>query len=364
MLKTQITENIEVYRKLRDYLDSIGFGYGHMENEEELEYLGEAFAPRDAEYFINVSKDFDTAKNVAEKMGVSEAEAGAQMYDMSTRGLLYREKIDGQYQYRVAPVLHGILEFRVGHLQKPEADAAVKVLLNSELLHNFYSFLPFQRSMPVRPEAVAEGELLPGDDVREVVRNARSIAVSNCVCRVLKKLEGGECKYPLETCLSLNGWADYYVENLDGRYITTEEALAILDQSDRLGLSVHMSNCKEPEVICNCCNCCCGLIAAYTAFPDADAVKLLTNYRMELDREKCVNCGICADRCPTKALTMVDGKLEFNSKMCSGCGLCVTGCPKHAPILRRKEETYSPEGTTWFDTYKDMHNVRMEKEGK
>ncbi|XRO75326.1 4Fe-4S binding protein [Methanocaldococcus sp. 28A] len=53
----------------------------------------------------------------------------------------------------------------------------------------------------------------------------------------------------------------------------------------------------------------------------------LKNY--ELDKDKCIKCGICARYCPTNAIKVVIRKsIDVNLDLCMGCGACAEVCPK------------------------------------
>lgn len=359
MLK-RLEDNMELYIQLRDKLDIIGFGIAHVENDGELEYLSMMFDEEDARHFLNVGLDSDSVENVARKMNRDVDTVSERLQDMSLRGLLFRERVDGEVKYRAIPLLHGVVEFNVNRHTPEQLNAFTKIAA-AGMRGRYYRYEPFQRSLPIRPSAVKPGELLPQDDVRSILKNAKTIAVTECVCRNIAHQLGGGCDHTMETCMAINEWAEYYVENEDGRFITYEEAEKILEICDEEALSVHCANSESNEIICCCCDCCCGLIKGYKFFPDNDAVPDTTNYRMVHDNEKCTNCGVCVDRCPMDALKMGDdGIIAYNAQVCNGCGLCVTSCPENATILERKEKYYSPKGKTWFDTYKVIADKRRD----
>lgn len=58
---------------------------------------------------------------------------------------------------------------------------------------------------------------------------------------------------------------------------------------------------------------------------------------VELDWDKCNDCGICVDTCIYGALTMIDGKLRTIEDKCEGCNLCVINCPEGAMRLKNTE---------------------------
>lgn len=60
---------------------------------------------------------------------------------------------------------------------------------------------------------------------------------------------------------------------------------------------------------------------------------------IEVDREKCLNCGACYSLCPVSAITLEDDySVSFNMEKCIGspCGLCVDACPVRAIKLTRE----------------------------
>ena len=55
------------------------------------------------------------------------------------------------------------------------------------------------------------------------------------------------------------------------------------------------------------------------------------SYNVNVNQEKCVGCGQCADVCPAEVYEIKDGKSEpVNSDECLGCESCVEVCESDA----------------------------------
>ena len=64
-----------------------------------------------------------------------------------------------------------------------------------------------------------------------------------------------------------------------------------------------------------------------------------------IDQEKCIGCGLCADDCVFKSITIEDGKAKYN-KRCMQCGHCVAVCPMNAVSI----PDYEMDDVEEFDT--------------
>ncbi len=54
---------------------------------------------------------------------------------------------------------------------------------------------------------------------------------------------------------------------------------------------------------------------------------------IEVDKEKCFNCGSCIALCPVEAISIdKDSVVQFNKEKCVGstCSICVDACPARA----------------------------------
>jgi ferredoxin len=137
--------------------------------------------------------------------------------------------------------------------------------------------------------------------------------------------------------------------------ITHEEALAVLDEAERVGLVHTVSNVAEGVgYVCNCCGCCCAYFRGLNEWGIERAVAE-ANYFAEIDGETCQASGTCAERCHVGAVVeRDDGAYAVRRESCIGCGLCVTGCPSEAAQLRRKPESQVLAPPATYDEWERM----------
>ena len=49
-----------------------------------------------------------------------------------------------------------------------------------------------------------------------------------------------------------------------------------------------------------------------------------------VDKEKCVGCNVCVEKCPVDAISMEDEKAKINMDKCIHCGTCHSVCLQEA----------------------------------
>ena len=83
----------------------------------------------------------------------------------------------------------------------------------------------------------------------------------------------------------------------------------------------------------------CGLLCPFGAFQSC--TNKLNVFDIRIDREKCVDCMLCAKACPTFSLdakSIAKGRTRLS---CSKCGKCVDVCPKNATSFHVKGTSVS-----------------------
>ena len=344
----------DIYERLRDRLEMMATGYPATANGVELKILRQLFSADDADLFLKLIAQPETAEEAAVRLGAEAADTALRLEGMARRGLIFRVRTDDAIRYFPVPFIVGIYEFQLNHLNMPLLKDISQYYLTGLGATFHGQKTPHLRSIPINTDIVAENPVFPYDDAAAIIRNKSRIAVAECFCRKAVGLYGKTCAHPLETCLQFDAFADYYVENKMARPITTDEALAILKQSEAEGLVIHILNSQKVEAMCCCCSCCCGMLISLKLFP-APARAVKSNYACAFDESLCTDCGICAGRCTVGAFKMKDNKIEFHADRCIGCGLCVTACPDGALKLIKKPEgsLYTPPPTV-YDTYAAM----------
>ena len=169
--------------------------------------------------------------------------------------------------------------------------------------------------------------VLPTQQVLEILRNSRSFALANCLCRTKHK----RCDNPLEVCFYTNDVADAKVKQGSARSVSLQEASERLELANKHGL-VHLS-IYNPEqhlfALCSCCKCCCHDIEFMKKLGRPDLVAH-ADYVAVVDTDSCVQCGACVERCVFGAQNWESGAVMFHQDKCYGCGLCVSTCESNA----------------------------------
>ena len=82
-----------------------------------------------------------------------------------------------------------------------------------------------------------------------------------------------------------------------------------------------------------------------------------------IDQEKCIGCGLCADDCIFKSISIRDGKAKYH-KQCFQCGHCVAICPMNAvsiPDYEMEDVEELDTDRVGFDIDQLLHTIKARR---
>lgn len=332
--------NDDVYIRLREFLDKLPAGYPETPTGIEIRILKKLFTPEDAELVMKLKPQPEKVADIAQRFGMSEAEAKEKLDDLAQRGLIFSTREGDEKCYQAFQFIVGIYEFQLERLDREFA----------EMMEEYFPFLGMSlgviktkqlRVAPVDSSVEAKTSVAPYNQIRELVKKQKLILNNPCICRKEMALLGNECDRPRDLCFSFGKFAQYGIDNGTGTQVTVEEALKLLDKAEEAALVMSPSNTQELEFICCCCGCCCGGLKNLKLLDNpADFVQ--SYYRAVIDADECTACGTCVERCQVDAIEEKDDVMEVNPARCIGCGLCVSECPAEAITLEEKEGEEAP----------------------
>ena len=329
------------YIKLREFLDKFPIGFPKTASGIEIKILKRLFTEEEAKITVLLNPVPEKAARIAKRAKIDIKEMEKKLDAMSKKGLIFRVRRKGKTFYNAAPFMIGLYEYSVKKIDKELARLFKEYYDTAQVNEIGASGVPGFKVLPVDESIQANTVLYPYHKLKESIKNARKIAVTDCVCRLESQLNGEGCDYPIETCLSFGAAAEYYIENGWGREITPEEAIRIIEETDKAGLVHAGVNSKHLSNICNCCPCCCVSMKGITKMGHNKHKYLNAIFESFVDREKCSGCGSCTDRCPVGAI-IIDDFVIVDRERCLGCGLCAGECPENAIVLQVREDGEEP----------------------
>jgi Na+-translocating ferredoxin:NAD+ oxidoreductase RNF subunit RnfB len=323
----------DVYAQLADALDRLPNGFTRTESQVELKILQKIFTPEEAKLACQLTGTFELLDDIALRAGNPPREVSKKLFQMIRRGMVWFDKQDGKAFFRLAPFIVGIYEAQV-ELMDHELAHLVEDYLAGGGANGIMKPQPALHRVVPASNSIKSEWILPYDDVRAIIMESKSFTVRDCICRLQQDQLGRKCDFPLNMCLSFSNQE----RPLGPGDVTREQALAILDESEKVGLVHSVSNVMEGVgYVCNCCGCCCGILRGITEWGIKDSMAY-ANYYAEIDPMICSNCGTCRDRCQVSAILEGDGVSMVVREKCIGCGLCISSCSTGAAALIRKPD--------------------------
>jgi electron transport complex protein RnfB len=200
---------------------------------------------------------------------------------------------------------------------------------------------PLTRVVPAYAAIKDLPGIQPYEDVREIIKAQKVMTVNSCSCRKRRDSEGLTCEHSHDVnCIQFGRGAEYALARGNGRELTYEDALKLVDEIEQDGLVHQWRNDRGlvgMTVLCNCCvDCCMIWHPVKTHQLDIGKVWEKSRFQAAVSQELCSGCQTCVERCMFDAIEMtkVPGskklKAVVDPEKCFGCGVCVLGCEQDA----------------------------------
>ena len=335
-----------VFELLADALDRLPNGFPRTPTGVEIRSLKKIFSSEEANLASRLTGTFEQVDEIAKRVELPVDDTRNLLFQMLRRGLVWYEKQGGKRCFRLAPFVVGLYEAQLELMDHELAHLVEDYFANGGAAGIMKPEPALHRVLPAQDTVKTEW-ILPYEDVRAILLSAKTFHVRDCICRVEQEYMGRKCEFPVHMCLSFST-----IERpLQEGDISREEALALLNRSEEVGLVHTVSNVmKDIGYICNCCSCCCGILRGITDYGIQNSVAY-ANYYAVIDPETCLGCGDCIERCQVHAIYEMDEVSVVDRVRCIGCGLCVTGCPNDVARLERKPEAERVQPPVDFATW-------------
>ncbi len=317
---------------------------GLMDNGKLREILALLFSEREAFVASRFPLEEATLPELSRRTGIAEAELLPVLEQMADKGLVMDMPYGGTVYYLLLPGLIGFFEFTFmknrTDLPLPRlAQLMREYLAESQVGEFFGSKTPLTRSLVYEEQIPVTSVITTYESAREIIREAGFGAVGMCYCRHKKEHLGETCDRgaPVEgICISLGSAARFMARRGFAEEKSVEELLAVLDRARALKLTHITDNIRhKPSFICNCCRCCCELLAGVQMGYHHGIAK--TAFTVAIDASLCNGCGACAAVCNAAAIATIGAEegclAAVDSDVCLGCGACVAACRRGAVAL-------------------------------
>jgi Pyruvate/2-oxoacid:ferredoxin oxidoreductase delta subunit len=357
-----VEQNNQVYIKLQKHLDKQVVGFPATRSGVEIKILKHIFTPQEAEIACCLSYKYALLETIFSRAGhlVDSAEELEKNLDrIQKKGGIESKIKHGKMHYCTAPLIVGMYEFQQNRLTPEFVKDFNEYTSNKNFGLAFLSSkLPQMRTIPVAKSIHPQHHVSTFDEVMTLLQKAEEpFVIIECICRTKKSMEGESCQKTdrKETCLAIGSMARMTLLSGNGREITRDEAISIIEKNQKQGLVLQPSNTEKAEFICSCCGCCCGMLSIQKTLPKPLDF-WASNFYAAADKVTCEGCGACVKRCQVDAVSVSEKKQPavVDLDRCIGCGVCVPGCPTQSITLVKKPAEVRPPLTR-----EDLHEIIM-----
>lgn len=206
--------------------------------------------------------------------------------------------------------------------------------------------IPVEKAIPAQAQSVSIEHLS-----HWLKKYEGHLGVGVCSCRRAQSVRGeGSGDVESEWCIGVGEFGDFVTEIGNGRKISYDEAMEILQKAEDNGYVHQITNIDGEDKIFAICNCAPGVCYAIRTSQLFNTPNMSRSaYIAHVDKENCVACGKCVEVCPA-------GAVKLGQKLCT----------KDGPIVYPKQEL--PDAVKWGqekwnENYRDDNRINCHPTG-
>jgi ferredoxin len=353
-----LTSSDDPYEELARVLNKIPNAFPAVDDGTHIKILKWIFTPEEAELASKLKITGETLEEISIRLNVDKNELKELLGTMASKGQIFQFYSEEGKKYGLIEWIVGIYEEQLFRMDEEFAQLIEDYFEKAKHGELMTTKPAVHRVIPVNKVIKTEIEVHTFEEVERFIEEAKSWGVRDCICKKQKRLIGDECSYSETVCLIFAPFENFFENDKNTKPITKEESYRILREAENTGLVHTTRNIQNATMyICNCCTCCCAILRGLTEFEHPHAFAK-ANYMMSVNKDLCIGCETCLERCQFEALEIVDGICHVKSR-CIGCGVCAIVCPEDALKLeRRKIEQYEKHPDTFQEWNKQKAKAR------
>ena len=299
----------DIYVQFIDWLNKTWWEL--TESNEMMPLIMAHFTEEEAAFLTGIPFSSQGLEELAELKGMTPEEVESRLDPMARKGMVYKSVRGESVHYRLNDSFFSLLRANLWPGRTDEVSKTTAPMINRYFLDGWmdqYKDIHYKglRALPMHKTIEDTRQILPFEDIVQVIEGREYYTVSTCPCRHRHNLDPDmpDCRHPSEVCLHFDELGHYIVDHGMGREITKEETFEILQKSADSGLVHGVSNWKHGvDTICNCCSCCCMWLEAYHKLGHGRSMDA-SNYKLQVKAETCKGCALCVKRCPMDAIQL------------------------------------------------------------